>query len=111
MFTTSNLTPKGSTVQIKFPQAYYPNLSKITCVPLKANSAMTCGVSPQKPYILVSQNFFSKDMPSGTEIGFKLIGMKNPDKSIEQSVVNSQFFITTVAPDGFAIDQTLNPDF
>jgi hypothetical protein len=37
--------------------------------------------------------------------------MKNPDKSIEQSIVNSQFFITTVAPDGFAIDQTLNPDF
>lgn len=37
--------------------------------------------------------------------------MKNPDKSIEQSVINSQFFITTVAPDGFAIDQTLNPDF
>ena len=45
-FTTANQTPKGSTVQIRFPAAYYQNLAKISCVPLKANASMTCGVSP-----------------------------------------------------------------
>lgn len=110
-FSTANPTPAGSSMLITFPSSYYSHLTQISCVPIKASGALTCGVSPLKQNVLLLTNVFDKDRAAGEEVSFKLEQVQNPLKSVSQAVINSEFFITTVAPDGFAIDQTVNPDF
>jgi len=72
---------------------------------------MTCTISSIKQNVLIIENAFEADRPAGSQVSFKLVGVHNPLKSVTQAIINSEFFITTVAPDGFAIDRTLNPDF
>ena len=83
--TLANPTPKGSTIQIQFPQKYYPNLASITCTSLKAvSSTMKCAVSSSKANVLLLSNVFvDEGKIAGTEIGIRLQNVKNPDKSVE----------------------------
>jgi len=101
----ANPTPKSSTIQLSFPQNYYPNLTQIKCSSLKAlSSSLSCSVSTTKQNVLIIKNAFDVGLIAGSEIGLRLQNVKNPAKSVDQSIINKEMFFTTIAPDGFAID-------
>ena len=126
-FTISSDLPRGSYVEISFPQDYFTNLSDVYCSPIKtAGLATTCSVpdSSEANYdsvtgteisfenvIRIQGSFQVADIPANTEIAFLLHDVTNPDASIEGDSSSATFGIKTLSPEGYPIDASDNLNF
>jgi len=112
-FTTKNLLPKNSYVDIKFPAEQFTNLAEVTCSAIKtAEAATTCALAPGTNNVIrITRAFQYAEVVANTEVAFLLWNVKNPSSSIIGDELDGQFSIMTVSSDGYPIDASYNLKF
>eukprot|EP00347_Sterkiella_histriomuscorum_P021799 403332729 len=95
-FTTTNIIPSNSYIEVEFPNALYSAFSSsITCQSIRnlptaqiANS-LKCRVSPRNKYVIqVTNGFNNTQLSGGQAIAFRILNIRNP--SISSSSTQNQ---------------------